>query len=100
MENENYPKPCISLLWNPRGVFIGIRGTGGQGTNPGPKRRAPRPYGRGNAAWPAFRGPLVAARAALRAARDPFGPLLDSAPDFWFLAPGFDESALLGQWLS
>ena len=33
-------KLCISLLWNPRGVFIAIREEGGQGTNPGPKRRA------------------------------------------------------------
>ena len=27
---------------NPRGVFIGTREEGGQGTNPGPKRRARR----------------------------------------------------------
>ena len=80
------PKTLHIQLWNPRGVFIGTREEGGQGTNPSPKRRARR-------------GPLVAARAALRAARGPFGPLSDSAPGFWFLAPGFDESAPLGQWL-
>ena len=66
-------KLCMFLLWNPKGVFIGIRGTGGQGTNPGPKRaarRAPRPYGCGNAAWAAFSRPLGGrARDASRRAR-------------------------------
>ena len=93
-------KLCFLLLWNPRGVFIGIRGTGGQGTNPAPKQRARR--GRMAAETrlgPRFCGPLVAARAALRAARGPFCPLSGPVPGFVFAAPGFDKSAPLGQWL-
>ena len=88
---KNYPKLCISLLWNPRGVFIGIRGTWGQGTNPGPKRRARR--GRMAAETrlgPRFRGPLVAARG-------PFCPLSGPVPGFVFAAPGFDRTSSLGQ---
>ena len=76
MEMKTTLKLCIYPSESPRGVFIGTREEGSQGTDPGPKRRA-----------------------ALRAARGPFGPLSDSAPGFWFLAPGFDESSPLGQWL-
>ena len=42
---------------------------------------------------------MMAARAALRAARGPVCPLSGSVPGFGFAAPGFDELALLGQWL-
>ena len=84
MKKKNYPKPCISSTLDPKGVFIGTRGTGGQGTNPGPKRG---------------RGHTGAARAALQVARGPVCLLPVPVPGFWFTAPGFDESALLGQWL-
>ena len=87
MEMKLLLKLCISLLWNPRGVFIATREERGQGTGPGPKR------GRG-------RGHTGAARAMLRAARGPVCPLSGSVPGFGFVAPGFDESAPLGQWLS
>ena len=86
MENENYPKPCISPTLEPRGVFIGTREEGGQLETAGQK------HGRS-------RGHTGAARAALRAARGPVCPLSGSVPCFDFAAPGFDESALLGQWL-
>ena len=42
MEMKTTLKLCISSLGNPRGVFIATREEGGQGTNPGPKRRARR----------------------------------------------------------
>ena len=74
-------------LWNPRGVYIGTREEGGQGTNPGPKR------GRS-------RGHTVAARAALRAARGPVCPLSGPVPGFYFAALGFHRISSLGQWLS
>ena len=82
--NETTPKTLHIQLRNPRGVFIGAKGTGGQGTNPGPKRRARR-------------GHSGAAHAVLRAARGPVCPLSGPGAGFWFCAPGFDESALLGQ---
>ena len=53
----------------PRGVFIGTREEGGQGTNPGPKSGARR-------------GHVVAAHAALRAARSLFCLLSVSGPGF------------------
>ena len=76
--NSVYPQ-----LRNPRGVFIGAKGTGGQGTNPGPKYDR----GRGRTAAktrpkPHFRGHNVAARAALRAARCLFCPLSAPVPGF------------------
>ena len=83
---KNYPKLCISPVWNPKGGFIATREEGGQGTNLGPKR------GRS-------RGPTVAARAALRAARGHVCPLSGSVSGFVFVAPGFAKSAPLGQWL-
>ena len=63
------PNSVYPQLWNPRGVFIASREEGGQGTNPGPKRGARR-------------GPVAAARAALRAARSPFCLLTVSDPGF------------------
>ena len=99
---KNYPKLCIYLpSKNPRGVFIGTSKEGGQGTNPGPKHGRSR--GRTTAKTrprPRFRGPLVAARVALRAARGPFCLLSGPVPGFVFAAPGFNEISLLGQWLS
>ena len=56
-------------LWNPMGVFIGTRGTGGQGTNPGPKRDRSR-------------GHTGVVRAALRAARGPVCLLSVPVPGF------------------
>ena len=86
-------KHCISPNSRTQGVFIGTREERGQGTNPGLK------YGRDRtrtaAPRPRFHGHTVAPRAALRAARCLVCPLSGSVPDFWFLAPGFDESALL-----
>ena len=73
MEIKNYPKTLhISPTLELRGVFIGTRGTGGQGTNPGPKRGARR----GRTATETRLGPcfcgrtaaVVVASAALRAA--------------------------------
>ena len=80
------PNSTYSRSGNPKGVFIATREEGGQGTNPGPKRRTRR--GR------------MAARVELRAARGPFCSLSESGPGFVFAAPGFDEISLLGQWLS
>ena len=84
------------------GDFIGIREEGGAGDKPWPEAaHSSWPYGSRNAAWAAFPRPLGGrARGASSRARGPFGPLSDSAPGFWFLALDFDESALLGQWLS
>ena len=49
----------------PRRVFIGIRDEGGQGTNPGPKRGAPRAHVAAETRhMPRFRGSTLAARAA------------------------------------
>ena len=84
---KNYPKLCVSPTLEPRGVFIVTREEEGQGTNPGPKHGARR-------------GPVVAARVALRAARSPFCLLSVSSPGFVFAASGFDRISLLGQWLS
>ena len=78
---KNYPKLCISPTLEPQRGFIGTREEGGQGTNPGPKRG--RGCGRTAAEmrlWPRFRGYRLAARAALRTARCPFGPLSDLLP--------------------
>ena len=81
------PKTLYISNSGTQGVFIATKEEGGQGTNPDPKG------GRG-------RGHKVAARAALRAVRGPVCPLSGSVPGFGFAAPGFDESAPLGQWLS
>ena len=92
------PKLCIFLLWNPRGVFIGFRGTGGQGTGCDPKRRARR--GRIAAETrqkPRFRGSPGAARGAPPAARCPVVALSDKVPGFGFSAPGFGRISSLGQ---
>ena len=83
MEMKTTLNSVSPKLWNPRGVFIAIREEGGQGTNPGPKRRARR--GRMAAKTrpkPRFRGHQVTARAALRAARSLFCPLLGPVPSF------------------
>ena len=79
-------KLCTLLVLEPRGVYIGIREEGGQGTNLGPKRGRSRDH-------------TVAAHAALRAARGPVCPLSGPVPDFVFAAPDFDKSDPLGQWL-
>jgi len=89
---------CISPTEEPQGVCIGTRGKGARGTTPGPKHwrgRArtatvtrPRPH---------FRGSSRAARTAPAAARCRVCPLLVTGSDFWFWAPGFDESALQSQ---
>ena len=100
MEIKITPNSAYLPSGNPTGVFIDTRATGGQGTDPGPKRAARR--GRTAAETrlgPRFRGPLVAARVALRAARGPFCLLSGPVPGFVFAAPGFDKSAPLGQWL-
>ena len=74
------PKTCISSTLEPQGVFIGAKGTGGQGTNPGPKRRAR--HGRTAAKTrprPRFCGRMGAAAPA-------FGPGLSTwPPSPWFL---------------
>ena len=94
MEMKNYPKLCISLLWNPRGGIYRHQENRGPGDKPWPEgARAPR-------LGPRFRGPLVAVRATHRVARGPFCPLSVPEPGFDFAAPGFDEISLLGQWLS
>ena len=83
-------KLCISPTLEPQGGFYrhqGNRGPGDQGTNPGPKRRARR-------------GHSMAARAALRAVRDPVRVLSVPVPGFVFAASDFDRINLLGQWLS
>ena len=87
MEMKLLLKLCISPVWNPRGVFLGTREEGSQGTGPGPKR------GRG-------RSLTGAAHAALRAARGPVCPLSGPVPGFGFAAPDFDRISSLGQWLS
>ena len=87
MEMKLLLKLSISLLKNPRGVFIATREEEGQGTGPGPKR------GRG-------RGHTRVARAALRAARGSVCPLSGPVPDFVFVAPDFHRISSLGQWLS
>ena len=88
MEMKLLLKLAYPRSGTPGGVFIGIRETGGQGTNPGTKRRERR--GRTAAETrlgPRFCSPLVAACAALRAARGPVCPLSGSAPDFLVLGP-------------
>ena len=64
-------KSDLPSFGNPRGLFIGIRGTGTQGTRSDPKRRTRR-------------GHQVAARAALRAARSLFCLLSVLVPGFVF----------------
>ena len=94
-------KLCIYSTLEPKGVFIGTREEGGQGTNPGPKRRARRDRTAAETRpKPHFRGHQVVARAALRVARSLVCPLSVPEPGFGFAAPGFDEISLLGQWLS
>ena len=86
------------LLRNPRGVFIGAKGTRGQETRCDPKRRARR--GRIAAEtrqMSLFRGSPWAARAAPPAARYPVAPLSAKAPGFGFVAPDFDRICSLGQ---
>ena len=39
MENENYPKPCISPALEPQGGIYRHQGNGGQGDNPWPEAR-------------------------------------------------------------
>ena len=85
-------------FWNPRGVFIGIRRTGGQGTGRDPKRRARR--GRIAAETRQkrrFRGCPCAARAAPPVVRCLVVALSDKVVGFWFGAPGFDRTSSLGQ---
>ena len=94
IENENYPKLCISSTLEPRGVFIATR-EGGPGGQPLAQNATAKMWPR-----PRFRGHMMAARAALRAARCLVCPLSGDVPNFWFLAPDFNESALLGQWLN
>ena len=79
MEMKTTLKLCISSSEGPKGVFIGIREKGGQGTDPGPKRGRSRDH--------------------TVAARGPVCPLSGSVSGFVFAAPGFAESAPLGQWL-
>ena len=83
MKMKTTLKLCMSLLKNPMGVFIATREERGKGTGPGPKRG----WGRGRTAAktrprPRFRGHTVAARAALRAARCPVGPLSGDVASF------------------
>ena len=103
LQNRNETTPKTLHIFNsetPGGVFIATREEGDQGTNPGRKRRVRRDrMAAETRLWPRFRGHRVARRAALRAARCPFYPLSASNAGFWFCAPSFDESALLGQWL-
>ena len=56
MELKTTPNSVSPRLWNPRRQFIGIKGTRGQGTRCGPKRRARR-------------GHQVLARAAIKCSR-------------------------------
>ena len=52
------PKLCISPTLEPQGGIYRHQGNRGPGDKPWPKaRRAPRPYGRGNAAQAAFSRP-------------------------------------------
>ena len=85
---ENYPKTTWHSVYphlqNPTGVFIGTRGKGGQGTNPGPK------YGRGRARTGAKMRHRLRFRGSSRAARCPVCLLSDAASGFWFWAPGFN----------
>ena len=80
MEMKTTLNSAYLLVLEPRGVYIGIRGTGGQGIIPGPKRDS----GRGHTV----------------AARCPVGPLSGDVAGFGFLTPGFDRISSLGQWLS
>ena len=63
---------------NPRGVFIGSSEEG---------------------AWGQTLAQNVQPRKRGLAARGPVYLLSVLVPSFWFAAPDFDESALLGQWL-
>jgi len=85
MEWKTTPNSAYLLSENPKGVFIATREEGGQLETAGQK------HGRSHA--------HMAVRAALRVARCLVCPLSDSMPGFGFPAPGFDETASLGQWI-
>ena len=86
---KNYPKLCIFLLWKPQGGIYSHQGRGRPGDKPWPEAaRAPRLYGRRNAAikWPCAR--RFEPRAAL------FISCQFWCPVSGLQALGFTESAL------
>ena len=92
---KNYPKLCISSILEPKGGIYSHQENRGPGDKPWPEAaRAPRPYGRGNAAQATFPWPYGGRARGASSRALPFLSPVSSGARFLVCSPWFLQNQL------